>query len=258
MKASEIASFLDEFAPVSLQESWDNSGFSVGSPEIEVNSVIVALDCTPEVVDEAVETGADMIITHHPLIFKSLKSITGRNHVEQMIIKLIKNDIVVYSAHTNIDKVAEGVSGLMADKLFLKEREILVEGSDINTGFGIIGRLEESISVDELILSVKKRFGVKTVRCSKPLSGKIEKIAVCGGSGSSMIDAAVSKGAQVYITGDISYHYFYCEKDFMVMDIGHFESELGVLDVITSILRKKIPTFAVRKSENIYNPIYYY
>lgn len=258
MKAFEIASVLEEFAPVLLQESWDNSGFSVGDPEKEVSSAIVALDCTPELVDEAIESGSGLIITHHPLIFKGIKSITGKTNVERMIVKLIKNDIIVYSAHTNIDKVVNGVSGSMADKLDLTDRDILVKSADGITGLGIIGNLKKAVTYEELIKLVKEKFGLNNLKCSTPLPGKISKVAVCGGSGSSLIDAAKSQGASVYITGDISYHNFFCENDFMIIDIGHFESELGVLDIITSILRKKIPTFAVRKSENIYNPIYYY
>lgn len=258
MKAIEVASALEEIAPVTLQESWDNSGFIIGNPSKEVNSAILGLDCTPEIIEEAIETGADMIITHHPLIFKGIKSITGKTILDRMLVKLIKNDIIVYSAHTNIDKVIGGVSGAMADKLDLTNRQILLKSEIGDTGFGIIGNLKEAITCQEFISLVKETFNLKLIRTSKLLPGKISKVAVCGGSGASMIEAATSQGAQIYISGDISYHYFLCENDFMIMDIGHFESEIGVLDTITSILRKKIPTFAVRKSKNIYNPIYYY
>ncbi len=258
MKAFEIASIIEELAPVSIQESWDNSGFSIGDPLKEVNSVLIALDCTPEIVDEAIPTEADMIITHHPLIFKGIRQITHNTLLERMIVKLIKNDIIVYSAHTNIDKVVNGVSGIMADKLDLVDREILQVTESENVGLGIIGNLKTGMGFSKIETLVKEKFNLKSFRCSMPPEGIIKRIAVCGGSGSSLIETAMAKGAQIYITGDISYHNFFCENNFMVMDIGHFESEYGVVEIITSLLRKKIPTFAVRKSEKIYNPIYYY
>ncbi len=258
MNAIHIAAALEEIAPVELQESWDNSGFSVGDTRREVKSAILALDCTPEVVEEAIRSGADMIITHHPLIFKGIKRITESNNLEKMVASLIKNDIIVYSAHTNIDKVMCGVSGVMADKIGLKDREILSVDSNEMTGLGIVGDLISETDPADFVRHVKSIFGAQVVRCSKLLDRPVKRVALCGGSGASLIESARSKGAQVYITGDISYHNFFCEDGFMLMDIGHFESESGVLEVMAAILRKKLPTFAVRKSDNNNNPIYYY
>jgi len=258
MKAGEIAAIIEELAPGHLQESWDNSGFTVGGAGREVNSALLALDCTPEVLQEAVERGTGMIITHHPLIFSPLKRIAGSNVVERMVETAIKNDIVIYSAHTNADKVLPGVSGLMAARLGLVNVEILDKEEGGDTGLGVVGDFVKPLSFSEVSDLVKSRFSLKSLRCSKPVEGQISRVALCGGSGSSLISAAMKSGAQLLVTGDISYHRFLCEEGFMVMDIGHFESEREVLDLLKDVLLKKLVNFEVRISDNNNNLIYYY
>lgn len=257
MKAGEIISIVEEFAPCHFQEDWDNSGLMVGDPAREVTSVILALDCTIDVVEEALDSGADMIITHHPLIFKGIKRIGTKSLQDKMLTKIIKNDLVVYSVHTNIDKVPDGVSGIMADKLGLLNREILTKSEEKGVGLGIFGELAEEMSVDEFIGMVKERFGLSLIKSSKPLTVPVKKIALCGGSGGSLINDAFNAGAQVYISGDLSYHSYFCEDGFMIIDIGHYESEIGVLDLLMSVILKKIPNFAVLRSKRSKNPIYY-
>lgn len=258
MTAKEIVSLIEEFAPSGIQESWDNSGLSVGDLGREVDSVILALDCTPEIIDEAIVSGAQMIITHHPLIFRAVKQISSDTDLGKMITKIIKNDLVVYSAHTNLDKVISGVSGIMAAKIGLVNVEILEQEPGSGYGLGVIGELETPAGFSHVLDLVKKAFNPSVIKCSKPLECKIKKVALCGGSGSSLIDKAMERGAQVFITGDVSYHGFFCEKGFMIMDIGHYESEVGLLDLLKSILTKKISTFAVRIAEKNINPIHYY
>lgn len=258
MRAADIISLIEEFAPDSIQEDWDNSGLSIGDPGREVGSVLLALDCTPEVIDEAISTGAEMIITHHPLIFKGVKRISNGTVLERMIAKIIKNDMVVYSAHTNIDKVLSGVSGIMAQKLGLKNVRILCEDADPEFGLGVTGDLETPLDFSGILKIVKEKFDLRTVRCSKPLDIPIKKVALCGGSGSSFAEVAMKSDAQLLITGDVTYHNFFCESNFMIMDIGHYESEIGVLELIKDILTKKITTFAVRIAANNVNPVHYY
>ncbi len=257
IKASSVAAVIEEFAPGILQESWDNSGFSIGGPGKEVSSALLALDCIPSVIKEAIESGADMIITHHPLIFSPLKRVAEGSLVEKMVEDAIKNGIVIYSAHTNADKVLPGVSGLMADRIGLRNTEIL-DPQDENTGLGVIGNLINPVTPAELLSLLKERFDLKVVRHSKPIVEKIVRVALCGGSGGSLVERAIKAGAQVLITGDISYHKFLCEEGFMVMDIGHFESENEVLTLLKDILSKKLPTFEVRISDNNNNLIYYH
>lgn len=258
MRAIEIARIIEEFAPPSIQESWDNSGLSIGDLDSEVDSVLLALDCTPEIIDEAISKGAQMIITHHPLIFQGIKQISNSTGLGKMITKIIRNNLVIYSAHTNADKVLSGVSGIMADRLGLVNIDFLNKDAGGEFGMGIIGDLETPADFSQILKMVKEHFNPEVVRCSKPINGKISKIALCGGSGSSLIEYARDAGAQLFITGDASYHFFFCEKDFMIMDIGHYESEYGLLELLKSVLTKKIPTFVVRIAEENTNPIHYY
>ena len=258
MKVKDIINIIEEFAPLGIQEKWDNSGLCIGSPEDEVTSVLMGLDCTPELVDEAIECGADMIITHHPLIFSGLKKISSDDLVGAAVIKAIRSGISIYAAHTNADKVMAGVSGAMAAKLGLENVSILDEDGE-GTGLGVVGDLPVPMTAQEAVAYVKDRFALKAMKTSRPIDGKISRIAMCGGSGGSLIGAAKTSGAQLYISGDISYHNFFTPEGFMIMDIGHYESEIEIVDILFSLIKKKIPTFAVRITQNIYsNPIFYF
>ena len=258
MTVRDIIAVIEEFAPLSIQEGWDNSGLCVGSPDDEVTSALFALDCTEELVDEAVACGADMIITHHPLIFSGLKKISPDDQVGAAVIKAIKNGIAIYAAHTNADKVIAGVSGAMAAKLGLADVRILSEDGE-GTGLGVVGDLPQPLTADEAVALVKEKFGLKMLKASRPSDGLISRVAMCGGSGGSLIGAARRSGAQLYISGDISYHNFFAPEGFMIMDIGHYESEIEIVNILFSLIMKKFPTFAVRITQNINsNPIYYF
>ena len=258
MKVKDIISVIEEFAPLSVQESWDNSGLCVGSPDDDVTSVLLGLDCTPALVDEAVAFGADMIVTHHPLIFKGVRKISPEDQTGEAIIKAIRAGISIYAAHTSADKVLAGVSGAMAERLGLKNVRILDEDGD-GTGLGTVGEFEVPMTSEEAVAFVKERFGLKVLKASKPVDGKIERVAMCGGSGGSLIGEAMKSGAQLYISGDISYHNFFTGPHFMIMDIGHYESEIEIVDILFSLIRKKFPTFAVRITQNVNShPIYYF
>lgn len=258
IKASGIIAALEEFAPLNAKEEWDNTGLSVGDPEREINGVMLSLDCTQEVIDEAISCGTEMIVTHHPLIFSPLKLISTGEAVGRMILKAVKNDLVIYSAHTNMDKVTSGVSGMMADKLNLKDVELLSYENESRFGLGVVGNLPEPADFKNLIKIIKEKFGVKVIRCSRNNGQIIKRVALCGGSGSSLIHEAERAGADLYITSDISYHHFFRDGKAAIMDIGHFESETGVLELMKSILNKKFPTFTVSIAKNNINPIQYY
>ena len=258
MKVKDIIKVIEDFAPLSVQEGWDNSGLCIGSPEAEVKGVLLALDCTPELVDEAVACGADMIVTHHPLIFSGLKKITPDNKVGLAVIKAVSAGISIYAAHTSADKVLAGVSGDMARKLGLIDVEILQKDGDA-TGLGVVGNLPSPMTSLQAVDHVKKCFGLKVMKASRPLEGMISRVAMCGGSGGSLIGEARRSGAQLYISGDISYHNFFTEDGFMIMDIGHYESEIGIVEILFALLKKNFPTFAVRITQNLNsNPIYYF
>ena len=230
MKVKDIIRIIEDFAPLSIQEGWDNSGLCIGSPEDVVSSVLLGLDCTPELVDEAIACGADMIVTHHPLIFSGLKKISPDNPVGEAVIKAIRGGISIYAAHTSADKVIAGVSGAMAARLGLVNVSILDEDGE-GTGLGVVGDLPEPLTADEAVKLVKEKFALKAMR----------------------------SGAQLYLSGDISYHNFFTKEGFMIMDIGHYESEIEIVDILFSLIKKNFPTFAVRITQNIYsNPIFYF
>ena len=257
-KVKDVIAVIEEFAPLALQEKWDNSGLCIGSPEDKVSSVLLGLDCTPELVDEAIACGADMIVTHHPLIFSGLKKISAEDLVGEAVVKAIRAGISVYAAHTSADKVIAGVSGAMAARLGLKDVRILDEDGE-GTGLGVVGNLPEPMTAQDALELVKERFALKVVKSSKPVGCKIERVAMCGGSGGSLIGAAQAAGAQLYISGDISYHNFFTPEGFMIMDIGHYESEIEIVDILFSLIKKNFPTFAVRITQNMHsNPIYYF
>ena len=258
MKVKDVIKVIEDFAPISIQEGWDNSGLCIGSPEDEVTSVMFALDCTEALVDEAAQCGADMIITHHPLIFSGLKTISPENQVGAAVIKAIRHGIAVYAAHTNADKVIAGVSGAMAAKLGLENVRILDEDGD-GTGLGVVGELPQPLTAEQAIALVKDKFSLKVMKTSQPVDGLINRVAMCGGSGGSLIPMARKSGAQLYISGDISYHNFFTPDGFMIMDIGHYESEIEIVNILFSLIKKNFPTFAVRITQNINsNPIYYF
>ncbi len=259
MKVKEITSVIESFAPLSIQESWDNSGLVIGSPDQEVRGVLLGFDCTPELVDEAVECDADLIVTHHPLIFGGLKRISPEDPVGLAVLKAAAAGIAVYAAHTTADKVIGGVSGAMARRLGLEDVRILDEESG-GYGLGAVGELPRPMEGRDFIEYVKSRFGLKVVRCSRIPDVPVSRVAMCGGSGGSLIENARKAGAQAYLCGDISYHHFFCTKDFMVIDIGHFEGEVEIVGILFSLLRKNFPNFAVRTSVRLEtsNPVYYY
>ena len=258
MLAKEIIKVVEDFAPLVNQEKWDNSGLCIGSELEEVSSVLLGFDCTEELVDEAIKRGANLIITHHPLIFSGLKKIHPDDVVGAAVIKAIKAGILIYAAHTTADKVIEGVSGAMARNLGLNNIEIL-DPEISGYGLGVVGDLSEPMEVDDFCSLVKNKFNLTYIKSSRKIEKPISRVAMCGGSGASLIEKAYNSGAQVYISGDISYHNFFTKKDFMLMDIGHYESEIEIVDILFSLLQKNFPTFAVYKTDNIYsNPIFYF
>jgi dinuclear metal center YbgI/SA1388 family protein len=363
MKLKDICSYLDSEIPLSFQESYDNSGLQVGNPEREVTSATLALDVTGDVLKEAITVGSNLIISHHPLIFHGLKSLTGKNSVERILLEAIKNDIAIYSAHTNLDALSTGVSRKMAEKLKIYDVKVLaplkerllklvtfipeshfnnvrdaifeagagvignydrcgfsaagygsfrgnenttpfvgekgkvhseneirfetilfsynrgkvikaltsshpyeevaydlyaLENDNLNIGMGCVGHLAEPVDENNFLKLVSSVFEAKGVRHSKVLDKKIYKVAVCGGSGSSLIPDAIASGADAYITADLKYHNFFdAENAILLVDTGHFESEKFSVEILNDLIIKKFPKFAVRFSETNTNPINY-
>ena len=257
----DICALLEEFAPLSLQESYDNAGLILGNPAQVVTGVLIALDVTDAVLDEAIELGCNVIITHHPLIFAGIKHINGKNHTEQCLIKAIKNDLALYAGHTNVDSVRGGVNDRMADKLKLSERCLLSNSGNTQseTGLGIVGYLPKSYSEIEFLELVQTTFHSQRIKHSKLNGRNIRKVALCGGAGSNFLETAQKSGADVFLTGESKYHEFFVQADdILLVDAGHYETEQYTKEVFFELLSKKLPTFAVRISAVESNPVHYF
>lgn len=260
MLIQEIIDLIEDYAPSNLQASFDNSGLICGNPSYEVHTILLCIDVTEAVVREAIDNGHNLIISHHPLIFKGLRHVTPSTYVERSIILAIKHDIAIYAAHTNMDVVQNGVSGRMADKLFLQNREILqVEGMAENTyGYGIIGELATSVESLAFLKQIKEIFRCQSLRYTLPHHRQIRRVAVCGGAGASFLHQAIQKNADIYISGDFKYHdFFETENRIAIADIGHYESEQFTKDIFYELVTKKMSKFAVQFSEINTNPINY-
>ncbi len=256
----DITAALEAFAPLRIQEEWDNSGLIIGREDQEVTGVLVGFDCTPELIDEAASKGCNLVVTHHPLIYKGIRRITSKDPVGAAIVQAVLKGVAVYAAHTTADKVISGVSGAMARKLDLQDIQVLSQEEDGGVGFGCIGDLPSPMTGTEALRYVKEKFGLEVIRSSKPLETPIRRVAVMGGSGGSYSMLAMDKGAQLYITADVTYHYFFVPEGFMLMDIGHFESEVEIVDILLAQIRKNFPNFASYKSAVLdrSNPVHYF
>lgn len=260
MKVGDIVDAIEAVAPSSLQEGWDNTGLLVGRREADCRGVMLCVDVTPGIIIEAVEARCDMIVSHHPLIFKGLKRLNGDGRVERSVELALKNGIAIYCCHTSIDNAPGGVSWVMAKRLGAAGCEVLSRrpGDGVAAGLGVVGCFDTPLTAVELVERVKCSFGSPIARCSRRPDDVITRVAMCGGSGSEFLADAVAAGAQAYITSDTRYHDFvdYGEKIFIV-DIGHFESEECTKEIFYQIITEKFPNFAVRYSVIETNPISY-
>ena len=260
MKIREIIGALEEFAPLSLQDGYDNAGLQIGLTEdAEATGALLCLDVTERVIDEAVSKGCNMVVSHHPLLFRPCKSITGADYVERTIIKAIKNDVTVYSAHTNLDNAKYGVNWKIAEKLGLKNIEVLDPKPGMaDVGAGIVGELDAPQSREEFIAKVKATFNLDCVRFNMWCGAEVKKVALCGGAGAFLIQNAIRAKADAYVTGEIGYHRFFgYEEDLLLLELGHYESEQFTLDILHDIIAKKAPEMPVLYTEQKTNPINY-
>ena len=364
MILKDIISILEHWVPPAYQESYDNSGLLTGNPQMPIERTLISLDCTEEVIDEAIHENCQLIIAHHPIIFSGLKKLTGRNYVERTIIKAIKNDIAIYAIHTNLDNIQTGVNQMMADRLGLKNCKILspkknllrklvcfipkdslekvsaaifeagaghignyshcgfssigigigsfqgdensnptigspnklekveenrfetifpihleskvlqalfkshpyeevaydiysLENSHWQVGSGLIGELEDELSLADFLTLTKEIFQLKVLKYTK-LNKKVRRIALCGGSGSFLRFDAAALGADVYLSADFKYHeWFDAEGKLSYIDIGHYESEIFTKELIFNYLGKNALSLQSQISKVNTNPVNY-
>lgn len=261
-KIKTVTGFLENIAPLELQESYDNSGLLVGDDEKEVKGVLCALDATPDIIQEAVDKGLNLVIAHHPIIFSGLKKLTGRNYIEKAVLKAIKNDIAIYAIHTNLDNILnDGVNGKIAQKLGLQSIEILRPHADNpQLGSGVIGQLVRELPPNEFLKYLKNSFELSVFKFTdfRPDSN-IRTVAACGGSGSFLLQDAIDAGADVFITSDWKYHQFFdAENKITIIDIGHYESEKYTIQLLNDLINNNFRNFAAHCTERNTNPVNYY
>lgn len=249
MKCKNIIEELEKRWNPSWALDWDNVGLLAGREEKEVQRIFVALDVTDETLEQAVSAKADLIVTHHPLIFSPVKRITSESFIGRRLIRLIQNDICYYAMHTNFD--VKGMADLNSRMLKLEEPEVLevtgVDPEGREEGIGRIGKLPEKMSLSELGEKVKKDFQIPDVRVYGDPEGKVERIAVCSGSGKSLAGEAIKKGADVLITGDVDYHTAIdlVAQGLTVVDAGHYGTEYCFISYMEEQLKTMFPHMEV-------------
>lgn len=248
MKCSEIIEGLEQLAPRSYACDWDNPGLLAGRSSKEVHRMMIALDATDEVIEQAVKEKVDMLLTHHPLIFGSLKMINDMSFVARRVVKLLRHDIAYYAMHTNFDSAPGGMADLAAARLAMTDTQILdltgVSTEGVPYGIGKTGYLSQAMSLEELGNYVKQAFGLPFVMVYGLEERKelIKKAAVCPGSGRHMVEAAVKCGAGVLITGDIGHHdgIDAVDSGIAVIDAGHYGLEHIFIDFMDTYIREQI------------------
>ena len=258
MKVKDIVAMLEAEVPLAWQESYDNAGLAVGSPEAEVERVLIALDATEEVVEEAISEGCQMVVTHHPIIFRPIKRLADENRQQRTIANAIRHGIALYAAHTNLDSAPHrGISHHLAALLGLNVVSLLEPSAVEGVGIGVVGELPEAVPTEEFLVRIKDVLGVVALRHSTVRIDTVQRVAICSGSGGGLIEAAEKSGADLYLAADFKYHDFVDADRMVLVDAGHFESEICAIEILFDILSKKITTFALRKSACAENPVKY-
>ena len=253
MKCSEVIEVLGRLAPESCACDWDNPGLLAGRSDKEVKKIYIALDATDQVVEAAIKGGADMLLTHHPLIFKAIKKVNDQNFITRRLVKLIQADISYYAMHTNYDVLR--MADLSADILGIDCQEVLDKTStEEDKGIGKIGIYENEMTLRQCSELVKKKFGLNAVQVFGAEEKTVRKIAVCAGSGKSVISLAIDKGADVLITGDIGHHEGIdaVEQGLTIIDAGHYGLEHIFIKDVAETLEKDFSELVVKQAEIVF------
>jgi dinuclear metal center YbgI/SA1388 family protein len=278
VKIKQVLEALERFAPLPLQESWDNAGLQIGLTEAEVSGALLCLDVTEAVVDEAIRRGCNLIVSHHPLLFRGLKQVADMNDVQRTVRRAIKEDICVVSMHTNLDNAQDGVNFKIAEKLTpppappqkergetppltppRKERGIKGMGDEQKPGQWVMLTLEAPMESRTFVEYVKDRMEAQCAMCNELLHRSIQKVAICGGAGDFLLDDVIAAGADAFVTGEMHYHqYFGHEQEIQICVIGHYESEHFTTEVLRDVIERGCPGVRCCIAETNTNPIRYY
>lgn len=260
MKIKDIIQAVEALAPLPLQDDYDNAGLQAGMADQELSGVLVCLDITEAVIDQAVEKGLNLILSHHPLIFRPLKQVADRTYQQRCVVKAIKHDVVLYSAHTNLDNAEDGVNYRIAKMLGVENLEWLDPKADAagrTCGSGVVGVLREPEDAECFLRRVKDTFHVECLMHSDAEGRTVRKVALCGGAGSFLMGKAIAAGADCFLTGEMSYHHFFDNDGMLVAAMGHYQSEQFTMDLMMDYLGGLFPGIRMEKVFFSTNPILY-
>lgn len=255
MKINKVLEILNEWAPEADAQEWDNVGLLIGSEEDELTGILVALDVTEAIANEAKESGSNLIITHHPIIFSPLYTLRRREYPASVIVQLIKNDLSVYTMHTNLDIAESGVNETLAEKLKLKQIKPF-DDSELGA-LGRIGDLQSEVRMGDFLKELKSVLEVESLTYKGDTSKFIKKVALCSGAGGSFIETAVRMNADVFVSSDFKHSNWLEAGDrIALVNAGHFESEEVVLDTIIDKLGRRMQKvdISIRKAKSESKP----
>ena len=258
IRIQDIIDCIESQVPRHLQDSWDNSGWQIGPLSETCSGVLLCLDLNPQVIGEARQQGCNLIIAHHPLIFKGLKRIDDTSLAGECALRAIEAGISVYAAHTSLDRAPLlGVSRRIADKLHWQVSGPL---EDSEPGYGVRAETDRPTPLKEVLTHIKNVFGCQYIRHNAAdLDRQVQRIAICSGSGAEFIAQAHARHADAYLTGDLKHHAFTeAPKGLILLDMGHYESEQCTKEIFFELISKKFPTFAVYFAKEDINPIQYF
>lgn len=226
-QVKDIVEVIEQIAPPRLAEEWDNCGLQIGDPDEEVSKLFVCLDLDAATLDEALDLGAEMVLTHHPLVFSPVKRITANE--TPVLYRAIRQGLAVYSAHTSYDSVVGGVSDVLAAAIGARVEGPLQEvaGQDSGVGIGRLCRFDIPLTREEYFSRIKTALGVQTLKTAGAGQGPVRRIAICAGSGGSLLPRALDEGVDSYLTGDLKYSLVreLAEERIIIVDGGHFSTE---------------------------------
>lgn len=221
---------------------------------------MLCLDVNEKILDEAIQKGCNLVVSHHPLLFRGLKTISDLTDVQRTVRKAIQRDICVISMHTNMDNAKGGVNFRIAQKLGLQNVQFFAakQVNGLEAGSGVIGEFAEPMAADDFVILVKKTFGVECAQCNELLRRPVKQVAICGGAGDFLLDEALKNGADAFITGEMHYHqYFGYEQQIQICVIGHYQSEQFTTEVFQEIIQQTCPGVKTVIAETNTNPILY-
>ena len=261
MKLKEVLDALERFAPLPLQESWDNAGLQIGLTEADsVSGALLCLDVTEQVVDEAIRRGYNLVVSHHPLLFRGLKQITTADAVQRTVVKAVKAGVAIVSMHTNLDSAPGGVNFRIAQRLGLTDVDFFarkrVDGQE--AGSGVIGTLANPLSSSDFVQMVKTRMEAQVAQCNQLLRRPVCRVAICGGAGDFLLPDALREGADAFITGEMHYHQYQgYDQQLQIVVIGHYESEHFTAQLLADQLAQALPALPTAVAQSMQNPIHY-